>query len=430
MRHLSGHAGRRFCGICAAALLAALPSGICRAAGGDPATAGSTAAAQVVSVSTALCGGLYADMVSSSEAVRQSGLERAAALSGAGKDELSSCLARGLDRKIQPDAQSRILAAQALDRLGAAQPRRAELWEMFRSASAAEEAAAAAAALSPFVAQYPEYAAPLGKIFASGDNTANRLIAAWLLTRMGPAARGAQDKISPLLKDADPRLRGWTAAALAFMFPEKPEKTSARDIAGLFRYDEQTARAALEQLDPEGKKTAALLRPALSDPDPQLRAVCALVLGEMGEKAAEAVPDLMKMLESPDGKTAYAAAQALGGIGVPALEPLFECLGGESSAVRQCAAALAWMGGPAVDRLQRALASKSPSARTGGCEALGMMADHLLMPQAAMFYADPQSSFDRLRKVLPVLQKVAETETDEAARLSCLRAVEAIKKGL
>jgi HEAT repeat protein len=369
-------------------------------------------------------------LIESSAPVRQAALERAARLENGNREALSVCLARELDSAVQPSAEARMLALDSLRRIARANEHVDEIMAQFLSSPDDNEAALAAEVVSPYGTELAEYAQKLGKEFASDKPLRRRLLSGWLLTKTGVSSRNAEDSVRPLLKNSDPRLRAWAAGAIAYMYPEQPEKTSVRDIVGLFRYDENFANLVLSQLDLDGSKTVSLLRPVLSDPDPELRAACALVLGGMGEKAKDAVPDLMRLLESADGKTAYAAAQALGGVGAPALDPLFECIDG-GSAADKCVSALAWSGSHAIEKLKGGLSARnSENLRLNSAQALGSMAAQLLMPQAGMFYQDPQAAFDSLRQTLPALQKNAETDSSAQARAAARAAVEAIRKGI
>gem|GEM_PF-4169945 len=394
---------------------------------------GAAAAAQASMSDGKHCGGLAAELLESSAPVRQAALGRAAQLSDEARDSLAVCLARELNPKIQPDARTRMLALDSLRKAARARGRMDEIMSLFFATDDPAEAALAAEVAAPFTAELGDYARKLGAEFASGKLPQRRILAAWLLTKTGVFSRNAEDSVRPLLKDSDLRARAWAAGVMAFMFPEKPDKTSVRDIVSLFRYDEDTAGLALAQLDLEGDKTVSLLRPVLSDPDPELRAVCALVLGGMGEKAKDAVPDLVQMLGSADSRSAYAAAQALGGIGESALEALFACLegGDRNGPADKCAVALAWAGKPALKRLERGLSGENPeNMRRNSALALRLMAEQSLLPQAKMFYADPQSVFAELRRTLPALQKSADSDSSAGVRILSQRAVEAIAKGI
>jgi len=379
-----------------------------------------------------LCGGLSAEIVSSTSAVRQNALEKSAAMTD-GKDALCACLDKELSPELEPSAAARMLAVDALRRLGRAGDFSGDIMELFLHSRDVQESAVAAAALAPYASDLADdYVPQLAAQFSGGKPVERRLLAASLLTDMGMLSRGAESAVRPLLSDVDPRVRGWAAAVLAAMFPEHPESTSVREIVGLFRYDEKAARQALIQLDPEGDKTVDLLRPVLNDSDSDLRAACALVLGEMHEKARDAVPDLMALLDSSDVKVGYAAAQALGSIGSEAQGKLMTCIAGapESSPARQCSVALAWMGRDAIGGLEHSLSASDVNVRRNAASSLAIMADQLLMPQAAMFYDDPQGSFDRLRQVLPALQQAADNDADSDMRYASKRAIEEIQRGI
>ena len=379
-----------------------------------------------------LCGGLSAELVSSTATVRQSALEKAAVMTDE-KDALCACLGKELSPALEPAVPSRLLALDALRRLGRAEDFSGEIMDLFLHSQDTSEAVVAATVLAPYASDLADdYVPALAAQFAGGKPVERRLLSALLLSNMGILSRGAENAVRPLLSDEDPRVRGWAAAVLAGMFPEHPEATSVREIVGLFRYDEKAARQALVQLDPDGGKTVQLLRPVLSDSDSELRAACALVLGEMHDKAKDAVPDLMRMLESADLKVGYAAAQALGSIGPGALPQLLVCIDGEPdiAPARQCAVALSWMGREAIGDLERSLTARGVNVRRNSAAALGMMSGQLLMPQASMFYDDPQGSFDRLRQTLPTLQKAADGDPEQDMRLAAKHAMDEIRRGI
>ena len=87
-----------------------------------------------------------------------------------------------------------------------------------------------------------------------------------------------------------------------------------------------------------GLSTLALVRRSQRLLDPTVRLKAVEVLGRMGDDAAAAVPDLVKLLDDPDADVRKAAARTIGRIGpaakaaVPALmQKLFESPGATGS---------------------------------------------------------------------------------------------------
>lgn len=89
-----------------------------------------------------------------------------------------------------------------------------------------------------------------------------------------------------------------------------------------------------------GRAGVLELRKALRDSDPKLRAESALVLGRIGDDAAEAIDDLVKALADADATVRTNAAQALGKFGAKAhraLVPLIRLTADANAEVRSAA---------------------------------------------------------------------------------------------
>ena len=121
-------------------------------------------------------------------------------------------------------------------------------------------------------------------------------------------------------------VKGWALAANA----HEP-KLPAKDVPGLVR--------------------------ALSDPDPRVRTIAALGLGDAGSAALPKLDALIAALKDPDSAVREAAARAIEALGppagaaVPALVTAYQLPGQPGSVVRACLYALGAMGKAAVPAL-------------------------------------------------------------------------------
>ncbi|ODS34714.1 MAG: heat repeat-containing PBS lyase [Candidatus Scalindua rubra] len=109
----------------------------------------------------------------------------------------------------------------------------------------------------------------------------------------------------------------------------------------------------------------------LKDWNQDVRMEAAEALGKIGEPAVE---PLIKALAYDFGDVRDEAAKALGKIGKPAIKPLIRVLG-DSVVVVAAAEALGKIGKPAVEPLIRALGDKDSDVRSGAAEALRMIGD-------------------------------------------------------
>lgn len=140
----------------------------------------------------------------------------------------------------------------------------------------------------------------LAKLIETDAEPSVRCAALHALSTMGPkSSRAAPVVIEALLKDKAPEVRGGAATALGFMAPSAP-----RAIPSLIRALEDKTICG-----PHGDGEVTIGPPTVSSE-------AAIALGRF--KAVEAVPALVKLLESKTVWTAQAAASALGEIGPPA----------------------------------------------------------------------------------------------------------------
>lgn len=151
------------------------------------------------------------------------------------------------------------------------------------------------------------------------------------IRKFGSAAEGLGPAILPLMDDEHEEVRriaGFTLQTAPFC-----TEIGAAELRRLFgsRHREVRASAvrALAKLDADSE-TIEAIQGALDDPDTFVRESAAVGLGELGGKAAAAVPSLMGALADPSGRVRFFAIAALGKIGpaawpaVPSLLPLLD----------------------------------------------------------------------------------------------------------
>lgn len=207
-----------------------------------------------------------------------------------------------------------------------------------------------------------------------------RVVAAWALGRIGdPAA------LTPLIRMLDRDDNEEQAAAAAALGGFGPAAADAvpvltsivrgfGDIRAIF--DKGTRERAIEALGAIGRPAVPGLVELLRDPNKDSRRNAALTLARIGPAAAEAVPDLLKMLADKDfDGTAQSAAAALARIGGPAVPGLIEIARDREAAGRGWAmVALGGVGPAAKDAvpvLTAVLAEKDSWVKADAVTALG-----------------------------------------------------------
>ena len=159
------------------------------------------------------------------------------------------------------------------------------------------------------------------------DDENLRFRAARALGSIGPAAKGATGALVARLADKDPVVRAHAAFALG-RIGQKNEKVVASLFATIKDKDQRVQRAAitsLRALRPTGKFVIPLLCGAMDDDDP---AIAALVVEPLVRRGKASVPGLIKALERK--RACYWACLALADIGadasdaVPALLKVLE----------------------------------------------------------------------------------------------------------
>jgi HEAT repeat protein len=148
------------------------------------------------------------------------------------------------------------------------------------------------------------------------ENESQRRAAARVLSNLGPSSAPA---LLEGLKSKDPAMRALCAEALGGMTAPSEEvvKALASALDDSHANVSQQAAFALGQIGESAKSALPQLLTVLKKRQtaPELLRLAAQAIGEMGPAAKEAIPELRDALKSEDALIRKAAAQALGGIG-------------------------------------------------------------------------------------------------------------------
>jgi HEAT repeat protein len=214
--------------------------------------------------------------------------------------------------------------------------------------------------------------APLTKAVADKD-AGVRFYAVWALAFIGPDATSATAAVLKALDDESADVRRKAAYALGRIDPD-PEQVAgplAKALADKSEDVRHTAAGALAKLGAPGAE--ALLK-TLKSNDSAIRNLAIKTLGEIGPDAKVALPELKALLLDPDKGSAGVAADALAGLGEPALPALVEAAKADSAEVRTLAVqALVKVGVPAVPHLVDLLGAKHVDVRRVAAAQLGFM---------------------------------------------------------
>jgi uncharacterized protein (TIGR03067 family) len=142
-----------------------------------------------------------------------------------------------------------------------------------------------------------------------------RVAAAQALAEIGPAADAAIPVLEKALGDEDTLLR--IATALAIFRISGRKEISARVTAPLVQDSDQEIRCAagsvLAEVDP--KVAASEIRHALQNPDAEVRADAAYMLWEVEHCPEAIIPELIRLLKSPNSEARARAIDLLGKLG-------------------------------------------------------------------------------------------------------------------
>src|SRR5262249_28182326 len=198
---------------------------------------------------------------------------------------------------------------------------------------------------------------PLTKGYKAGDPDI-RLYVIWSFSFIGPSAKEARPIVVKALADKSDAVRRKAAYALGRIDPE-PEKVVPALIAALDDSDNDVGQAAASTLPKMGKAAVPALMDAMKSDKVKLRNTAIIVLGQIGGEAEKAIPQLKAFLLNPDKGAAEHAADALAGIGTPAVATLQAAAEDENPKTRSLALrSLQKIGGPAVPALVDLLGAK------------------------------------------------------------------------
>jgi HEAT repeat protein len=198
-----------------------------------------------------------------------------------------------------------------------------------------------------------------------------REMACIALAALRGRARAAVPGLDTALTDSVETVRVWAAVA-RWHVARQAEPVLPVLEAALKSPDADLRVQAVFTLGQLGPDAAPALCLALADGDPEIQTQAAATLGALGTGAAPAVPDLVRLLRSPNAETACAAAGALGQIGpkaaaaVPALIQVWHAPQREWQMPAHMAAwALGQIGRDALPALRQALAERKTRALAG-----------------------------------------------------------------
>ena len=209
------------------------------------------------------------------------------------------------------------------------------------------------------------------------------------------AAETVPELVRVIRDEKDPRVRWFTAAAIAKLGPKAKDAVPAlidalrsKDVAtggpvvvGMGSITEEdgpvrlAAAVALGKIGREARFAVPALLKALDDPDSRVRAEAAASLGAIGPDAAAAIPELARLAAGEgDDPVADLATRAMGemkAVAVPALTQLLH-LGLHATRVRVMSAlGESAQASVAIPELVRALVDDDEEIRTAAVEALG-----------------------------------------------------------
>jgi HEAT repeat protein len=209
---------------------------------------------------------------------------------------------------------------------------------------------------------------------APAQPEATRLAAVATLAKLEPGKENLAD-LARLLKDPKPEVRGAGADALARLGPDAVDALA--ELVAAMRDEDGTVRMGVGRaIKNTGAKGAARLRSLEEkEKDPAVKANLAVAVRLTDFAAKEnAVPALITALADKEDIVARMAADTLGKLGEPAVNPLVEALKAPTPSVRRYAAlALKELGvkaKKAVPLLTEALHDKDPSTRPFAAQAL------------------------------------------------------------
>jgi len=191
------------------------------------------------------------------------------------------------------------------------------------------------------------------------------------LGAMWPPAKEAIEPLAGLLRDGNLEVRRAAAQALSGFGPDAQKVVPAL-IDAIGDEDASVSISAGVAVKLAGKGSVEPLRKALGRKEARIRSMAALLLGDFGEDAKAALPDLERLLEDPDEHLRQTSARSfaqLGGRSAVAARILCESLGADPAAL-DGVKLVASQGELAVPILIDMLSKGSPEAKSAACWAL------------------------------------------------------------
>jgi HEAT repeat protein len=199
-----------------------------------------------------------------------------------------------------------------------------------------------------------------------------RFYLVWGLAFVGPPAKSATPEILKALADPSPAVRRKAAYALGRIDAD-PEAVVESMVAAMADKDNDVRQAIAEALPKMPAAAVPALNKALKENNKDLVPMAIHILGKIGPEAAPAIPNLEAILLAYKFGAAE-AADALAGIGAPAIKTLASAAGNDNVNVRNHAVqALHKIGAPAIPACIDLLGAKHPDVRRTVAGFLGSM---------------------------------------------------------
>jgi HEAT repeat protein len=242
---------------------------------------------------------------------------------------------------------------------------------------------------------------------ATTDKDADvRFYAIWSLAFVGPQAKNAVPAVVKAMTDPAAHVRRKAAYALGRIGAD-PETTAPVLVAALGDADADVREAASSALPKMGKIAVPPLIKAMQSDKAILRNGAIKTLGDIGAEAEPALPGLKAFLHDPKKGAGEQAADALAGIGTPALKTLVAAAADDNDAVRPLALrALNKMGATAVPAFIDLLGSKHLDVKRHAASILGQLQVQDKSVVIALGFATKDKDFQVRANALVSLQQM------------------------
>jgi HEAT repeat protein len=233
-----------------------------------------------------------------------------------------------------------------------------------------------------------------------------RFYLTWGLAFVGPQAKDATPVVIKALSDPTAQVRRKAAYTLGRIDPD-PITVAPALVAALADADNDVREACAGALPKMSKAAVPELIKALKGDQKGLWILSMKILGEIGAESAKAIPDLRDRLLQPDQASASAAADALAGIGAPALKVLTEAAANKSDQVRALAVrSLHKIGAPAIPTLVDLLGAKDVDVQRQVAALLGGMQVNDKSVVIGLGYATKDKDYQVRLSALQSLQRM------------------------